>query len=277
MTCIYLDGAKISVAQTGVGEPVVLLHSSLSSGAQWSALSDSIADRFRAVMPDHYGCGRSDPWPGLEPFSLSAEAIALGRIARDLGEQIHLVGHSYEGALALHVACRRRSAIRSLTLVEPSAFQLLHAAGSDAHFAEISGVAAAMDSAVLRGDRRGATAYFVDYWNGAGAYEQLSEERRAKLVTRIAKVPLDFWAILREKTDLVAISRIDAPTPLVHGDRSPKPSLDLIEILAEALPNCGTAVIEGAGHMAPLTHARAVSMAVGKHLDALAPIQRRAA
>lgn len=269
MTCLYVDGAKLALARDGTGTPVILLHSSLSSAAQWRDLTASLADRFHIFRPDHYGCGRSDPWPGLEPFSLAAEAAAVARTLRAAGEPVHLVGHSYGGALAFHIASRHRHAVKSLTLIEPSAFHLLRTPGDASLFAEISAVATAVDRALLRGDCHGAAARFVDYWNGAGAF--------GRLIGQIAKIPLEFRAIFQETTPFDAAARLEAPALLVHGDRSPAPSLRLVELFAGTLPHCRTMTVPGAGHMAPITHAGTVSRIVGQHLESVESAPRRAA
>lgn len=275
----FIDGAKISIAQAGSGDPVVLLHSSAASGVQWYDLSRLLLDRHRVIVPDQFGCGRSDPWPGIEPFSLAAEAVAVERIIDQLGAPVHLVGHSYGGGVALLVACGRMKELASLTLIEPSAFHLLDRDESDdkAHFFEISEISNAIREAVQSGDLQGGMARFVDYWTGAGAWARLSGEARAKLIGRMAKLPLDFGALFAEKTERADIARIDVPTLIIRGEASPGPSRRIVEILAETLPHCRVETIAGAGHMAPITHAKSVNAVIEKHLDLTSAVRDLAA
>src|SRR5262245_40305747 len=107
-------------------EPVVLLHSSGASGAQWRTLAEQLGERYHVVAPDLYGYGASAPWPGHGPFSLAHEAEIVHALLDRLGERVHLVGHSYGGAVALHVARLHSERLRSLALIEPVAFHLLH-------------------------------------------------------------------------------------------------------------------------------------------------------
>jgi len=108
MSSIEIGGAHVAYCEQGSGEPVLLLHSSGSSGAQWRALIDRLSPRFRVIAPDLYGCGRTAPWPGGGAFQLAHEAeIACALLGR-IGEPAHIVGHSYGGATALHLARMER-------------------------------------------------------------------------------------------------------------------------------------------------------------------------
>src|SRR5258706_16008410 len=89
---------------TGAGAPVVMLHSSLGSKAQWSALAQRLAPRFRVIAIDLCGYG-GNPLPvARNSFTLDDEvrhiATHLDRLVspRTRG---HLIGHSYGGVVAL--------------------------------------------------------------------------------------------------------------------------------------------------------------------------------
>src|SRR5262249_58233939 len=104
MASINLGGARIAYAEAGAGETVVLLHATASSGAQWRALAEILRPCAHVLAPDLYGYGETDSWPGHGPISLADEA-ALADAVLPAGEgPIHLVGHSYGGAVALRFA-----------------------------------------------------------------------------------------------------------------------------------------------------------------------------
>src|SRR5688572_5073410 len=125
MPSIEISGSRVEYLDQGRGEPVVLLHSSGASGAQWRALAERLSGRYRVIAPDLYGYGATAPWPGRGAFSLAREAeIALAMLEL-ADEPAHLVGHSYGGAVALHVARLHGGLLRSLVAIEPVAFHLL--------------------------------------------------------------------------------------------------------------------------------------------------------
>ena len=55
---------------TGDGAPVVLLHSSLGSKSQWSALVERLASRFRVIALDLCGYGDNALPASSESFTL---------------------------------------------------------------------------------------------------------------------------------------------------------------------------------------------------------------
>src|SRR5688500_438233 len=107
MPSIDICGSRVEYVEQGRGEPVVLLHSSGSSNAQWRALAEGLSARFRVIAPDFYGYGATEHWPGRGPFQLEREAEIVRAMLGRAGEPAHLVGHSYGGAVALHFARQR--------------------------------------------------------------------------------------------------------------------------------------------------------------------------
>src|SRR5262245_48345802 len=151
--------------------PVLLLHCSGSTGAQWRSLAAELGPRYRAIAPD------------------LASAPSLAAVAEPLfpAAPVHLVGHSCGGGVAMHMARMRPWLFRSLTLIEPSAFHLL----SGAAHAEIAAIAARVKFDVVRGDTVHGYGRFVDYWSGAGAWAAMPVAKRAVLAAQLGNVALD--------------------------------------------------------------------------------------
>ncbi|NVE01427.1 alpha/beta fold hydrolase [Massilia sp. BJB1822] len=237
---------------------VVLLHSSMSSRSQWSELMKQQESDFRFIAVDLLGYGKS-PFPDHvegAAFSLAHEADAVSAALAahlDAGEPFHLIGHSYGGATALRLARQMQERVLSLALFEPVAFHLL--AKDDAARIEIETVVAAILAA---GSEQDATRIFIDYWNRAGAFDALAPEQQARFTAQIAKVKLDFQALLGEPASLSDMAALDMPALLLHGQHAPASTRRVAEQLAAALPNANLAQTKG-GHMAPITHAAAVN------------------
>lgn len=268
------DGVPAHTLDRGRGAPVVLLHSSGASSGQWRVLADTLSARWRVIAPDLLGYGASPAWLGSGPFTLAREAERLHAVLGELHEPAHLVGHSYGGAVALHLARRRSLRLRSLTLIEPVAFHLLRGrSGPDAAaLAEITRLAGAVQRALLHGDLDGGTGRFVDYWSGRGTWEQLPAARRAQLAPQLAKVTLDFEAALNEPGTLDELRTLRVPTLLIRGARTALPTQALCNLLAAVLPDARSEVIDGAGHMAPLTHREAVNRLIVDELMSFEPL-----
>jgi len=268
MPSLDLRGTRIEFLEQGRGETVILLHSSASSGAQWRSLAGELSGRYHVLAPDFYGCGGSGAWSG-GAFSLAEEAEIVLALLRRAGGPVHLVGHSYGGAVALHVALRHGGWLRSLTLIEPVAFHLLreNEALDAAAFAEIAAVAARVTRALIDGDAEGGMARFVDYWSGTGAWAMLPPAKRAALGARLAKVALDFEATFGEPTRLQDFWSLFMPVLLMQGSASPLPTRRICGQLSRVLSDARIEVVEGAGHMLPLTHGDLVNRSVAAHLQ----------
>jgi pimeloyl-ACP methyl ester carboxylesterase len=266
MASFELSGTGVEYVEQGCGEPVLLLHSSGGSNAQWRSLIERLSHRFRVIAPDFYGYGATPHWPGNGRFSLACEAEIVRALLERAAEPAHLVGHSYGGAVSLQVARLWPDALRSLTLIEPVAFHLLR--GQDAQaLAEITEVAAMVAAALACGDYAGGFGRFVDYWSGPGCWSGIPEAKRSAFSPRLAKVALDFYATLNESARIEDCRGITLPTLVLQGACSPRPTRRVCELLARALPNASIRTIEGASHMLPVTHRDPVNALIAAHLD----------
>lgn len=127
---------SLPVERWGTGTRVVLVHGSLATGVEeWEAQRPLVDEGFQLLVPDRRGYGRSPSAVG-EDFLRDAEDIA-----ELMGDGAHLVGHSYGGLGVLCAAALRPEATRSLTLLEPGAFDFGqdHPAGREL-VAEIRGM-----------------------------------------------------------------------------------------------------------------------------------------
>ncbi len=111
------DANDLHTTEWGDGDRVVLIHGGTpGGGAAAFAAQKELEQRWHLVLPDRPGHGQT-PRQGREDFERDA-----GFIAPLLGDDSHLVGHSYGGIVALTIAVMRPDSVRSLTLIEPPAF-----------------------------------------------------------------------------------------------------------------------------------------------------------
>lgn len=249
--------------------PVVLLHASASSSAQWRFLSAALSASHVVAAPDLVGYGTTPPWRGPGAFRLEDEAVHVRRLVRLLGQPADLVGHSYGGAVALHVARTSPELVRRLVLIEPVAFHLLR----DGDAIDRAGLRefAALAIEVRRSDDAGAAQRFVDYWNGEGAWARVPAEKRAPVIAAIPKLRLEIEAALGEPATLASLKTVRAPVLLLQGGLTQLSTRCVAHRLAHALPDVVHRVIRGAGHMLPLTHRDEVNAPIVAYLRAALP------
>jgi len=258
---------------------IIALHCSGAGASQWSYLAEALGGGYELLAPEHYGGENRGPWTGEHAFTLADEGEKAISLIDQSESKVHLVGHSYGGAVALHVAFARPDRIASMALYEPSAFHLLGQLGGAAReaYAEIAGIARRVGDGVVSGDYRGAVAAFVDYWNGYGTWHTIRPAIQKALIRWAPKGPLDFRALIDEPTSIEAYRALKFPILLLRGEHAPLPSRVIADGLASLLPERRFVVVDGAGHMGPLTHAPEVSALIVRHIaevEAAAKLQR---
>jgi pimeloyl-ACP methyl ester carboxylesterase len=237
----------------------------MSSRAQWAGLCALLAERYACHAIDLLGYGDA-PFPGgpAADFSLAVEAAAAAAaIDAELGPErpFHLVGHSYGGATALRLARQMGARILSLAVFEPVAFHLLER--GDPARAEIEDVTTRIAAAATPRD---ATRIFIDYWNRPGAFDGAPPAMQDRFTAQIAKVMLDFQALIGDPARLADLAALDLPALVLSGQASPPSTRQLAQQLAAVLPRASRAETRG-GHMAPITHAAAVNPHIAGFLD----------
>jgi len=119
---VVVNGQPIFYAETGTGMPVVLLHGGgpgASGVTNYARNIDALARRFRVIVPDMPGYGRSTKTlEQSDPFGSLADSIRGLLDQLDL-EVAHLVGNSYGGAAALRLALDTPDRVAKLVLMGP--------------------------------------------------------------------------------------------------------------------------------------------------------------
>lgn len=262
-----MDGASV-MANPFARTPVVFLHGTAGSRRQWQDIIDRLPGGFEGLALDLPGYAAHEV--PRAPLSLSAEAEMILQRLRAFGRPVHLVGHSYGGALALRVALTRPDMVKSLTLFEPAIFHLLR----DGHpverqmFAHIAGLAQEIGLAASAGRPDWGAARFVDFWNGPGSFAQYAPETREKVIARMDLIRANFSALHQETWPLGDCTRVTCPMLGLYGESSPLLSQHLIRLVAGQMPQAKVLPIAGAGHMLPVTHAAVAARLIGTHLKA---------
>ena len=271
---------EMETARPAAKARVIALACSGSSGSQWRPLAGALGRSRELLTPEHAGPGiaaRMDDGS----FTLAHEAARCIRLIDAGAGKVHLVGHSYGGAIALQAALARPERIASMTLYEPASFHLLDELGADgvAGFVEIAAVARRVRDAVRAGDNAGAAAAFVDYWNGRGSWHRLSPHVQAALTRWAPKAPLEFAALMNARTVLEDFAGLEFPILVLRGEHAPMPTRIIADTLPDAMDCARAEVLAGAGHMGPMTHADVVVARIAAHImsaDVEPPLHLRA-
>jgi pimeloyl-ACP methyl ester carboxylesterase len=268
MSTATVDAISAHVVEAGTGDPIVLLHSGAGEARDWRRFTGELPAGYRSAALDFYGCGRTAPWPGPAAFTIDDQVRLVSTLARGLGVPVHLCGHSYGGAIALRLAVEEPELVRTVTLIEPQCYPLLREAG-DPLFEGCESRWKSFCAAVEGGDPERGWRQFVDYYSGEGFWDRLRPEVRASF---LATSPIERWAVLfSNPTTLAQVRRVDTPMLVLCGERTTEAERRMCEILRDAAPRATLGIVEGAGHMSPITHPREVASRVMRHVSTAPP------
>jgi haloalkane dehalogenase len=121
------DGLRLHYLDEGAGDPVVMVHGNPTWSFYYRKLVLALRDRFRCVVPDHIGCGRSDkPPPDRYDYSLESRIDDLTALLEQSGvlENVTLVLHDWGGMIGAAWAVRHPERVKRLVVLNTGAFHL---------------------------------------------------------------------------------------------------------------------------------------------------------
>lgn len=105
----------------GVGSPVLLIHGFSEDGGIWEQQTDLLKDKYRLLIPDLPGSGRSSLLTGEPSIEALAEAIRLLLDKEKIGKCV-LIGHSMGGYITLAFAEKYPERVSAFGLFHSTAY-----------------------------------------------------------------------------------------------------------------------------------------------------------
>lgn len=254
---------------------LMLLHSGAASHRQWRPLIAALGRGWHIVAPDLIGHGET-PMPDHGRSTLEEEIARLTALLERMDGPVHLIGHSYGGAMALELARRQPQCIASLAMYEPVAFGLLRDSSQRDAWREIALVAQRHIDLVANGDARTAAIAFLDYWVGPGALLAMPEHMQAYVTGCMRPVASEFRELLQAGgTAAAGLKSLTMPVLLLCGSETTLAVRGVIAELHHLLPAPRYINLAGATHMAPLLQPDLVNPLLTDFLDIAAQVARR--
>jgi len=122
---VEIDGLKYHFLDQGSGDPVIMIHGNPTWSFYFRKLIQGLSNRYRAVAPDHIGCGLSDK-PGITRYDyrLKSRVRDLESFLEylELKEKITLVLHDWGGMIGMAYALRYPQMIGRIVIMNTAAF-----------------------------------------------------------------------------------------------------------------------------------------------------------
>jgi pimeloyl-ACP methyl ester carboxylesterase len=248
------DGPLIAGRRAGSGQPVLLLHGGPGLGFDYLRdLAEELAEENDVAWYQQRGLA---PSAAEGPYTVAADVDDARRVLDALDwQKAWVVGHSWGGHLALHVAAAFPERLFGALAVDPLGSvgdgrwpefdeEILRRTPAEVRdrareLDEMTTAGTAGDDLALEQMRLVWPAYFADPAHAPPMPAlRIASERSAQMVQAIfAELP-----VLEAK-----LPKIRVPVGFVHGSRSPMPLATSTDA-ADRIPGAWVDVVDGAGH-----------------------------
>jgi len=243
MPHVDANGASIYWEERGHGEPLLLIMGLGVTLEGWSRLGPALAERYRTILFDNRGTGRSAVPPG--PYAIETMAADAAAVLDAAGvDRAHVFGISMGGMIAQELALRSPSRVRSLILgcTAPG--------GRDAVPASREVIAALAARQTMT--REQAMWAMAPYIYDASTPRARIEEDFARRLS--APVSADGYfaqlaGIRAWSGTLPRLPAIAVPTLVVHGETDQLVPPENGRIIARAIPDARLVTIPHASHI----------------------------
>jgi esterase len=251
MPLAHVNGIDIYYEEQGEGDPILCIHGTSSSALVWEGAARDLAGHGRCIVYDRRGSFRSERPEPYETFVGEHADDAAALLDSLSATPAIVIGRSYGGEVALDLARRYPKKVKAMALLEPASLSLTSegrawlqpvvdkvvAAGA----ADISSVAEVFIKEV------------VDAETWAAFPEEIKDmlrENGPAILAELRGGPLDLT--------MQELGEIKQPTLMVSANDSPEVFRNIDRILADALPNCKSVLIDG-NHLISPAHPAVVA------------------
>ncbi|HET9350462.1 MAG TPA: alpha/beta hydrolase [Burkholderiales bacterium] len=228
---VEVDGCKTHLRRGGRGEPLLFLHGANGAPVVLPFM-EKLAQRFDVLIPEHPGYGKSDEPEWLE--NIHDIAYFYLDFLKQLNlKNVTVVGSSMGGWIAMEMAVRDTSRLKSLVLSSP--------AGITAPGVRAADIFLMAPEEMVRN-------LFVD--------QKLAEARLAQpedvdisLKNRHTTARLAWEPRLHDPYLPKWLHRIDVPVKIVWGRQDRILPVAFVDVYRKLLPKADISIIENCGHL----------------------------
>ncbi|QFT61704.1 alpha/beta fold hydrolase [Roseivivax sp. THAF30] len=263
------DGASVHWIELGdeSGAPALALHCALAHSGAWGGLAKALGGRLSIIAPDMPGHGQSADWDGPESGDFHDNVTGIAETFLEDG--MTLIGHSFGATVALRLAETHPDKIRRVVLIEPVLFAAARESAPKL-FAERREAARPMMEALEHDDPETAARAFTGTWGVGRSWHDMNDRARRQIMRQMRIVQNTETALTWDGAGLLHDGRLEGctmPVLFVRGEQTEPILAEIHATLMSRLPDAREAMIEGAGHMSPITAPDAVGQTIAAFLD----------
>lgn len=250
----------------GTGAPVLLLHGSgagVSAWANWRGLIPVLAQDFRVIAPDLVGFGYTSlPEPAhFEIFDTWIDQILALLDELDI-PKVHLVGNSFGGGLALHLATRYPDRFGRIVLMGAGGVKFDFTPELDAlwgYTPSVENMKKIMD--IMAYDRSLVTDELAEL-----RYRATLRPGAQEAFEKVFPPPRQRWLDAQILPD-AELAKIEHDVLIIHGREDRVVPVSVSQHMFETIPNSQLHVFGKCGHWTQIEHASRFQQLVGQFLS----------
>jgi pimeloyl-ACP methyl ester carboxylesterase len=221
---VEVNGIRLHYVTGGHGPPLLLLHGFTGAGVWWDPFLGRLAENYTTIVPDLPGHGRSEGGP--DPYRFDEVATDVYALMDELGiDRFRAVGYSGGGIVLIHMATQQPGRIEAMAVLSAphvhSKSTILEFPAFEDHPAQVR-----------------------EYWLKIHPGGE----------TQVRRLIASFHALSEYVKEIDVppeeLSRIEARTLIVLGDRDPVFPVHLALEMHQAIPNSELWIIPMQGHSA---------------------------
>jgi pimeloyl-ACP methyl ester carboxylesterase len=276
---VTVNGAPFAYRERGTGEPVVLVHGSVSDIRTWQQPLSAIGESHRAIAYSRrYARPNDDITPGADDQMLPHVADLTCLLEALDAAPAHLVGHSWGAFICLLTAIHHPDVVRTLVLEEPPVLSLYlstppRATELVALLARRPKTAVALiafgartiapaQKAFKRGDDEEALRRFALGVLGRDSYGRVPEERKQQMRENVNAFRAQMLGAGFPPLTEDEVRGVRAPSLLITGERTPAFQRHLSDRVHQLLPRAERITVADASHRLHEENPTAVNEAI---------------
>ncbi len=247
MSLVSIGDAELYTETHGSGEDLLLVAGLGGMATFWRNQVPTLAQRYKLMLHDHRGVGRSSPAPVVSSARAMADDLVRLMDAMKI-ESAHFVGHSTGGAIAQNIALSHPERVRSLILsaswAGPTPLFI-----DTFHVRRDILINAGVKHYMMVGTLLSAPAWtMTDSYTGMDEFLADRIKNFAGLETELARLNAVMTHDLRYR-----VAEITAPTGVISAKDDSLTPPSMSAELAERIPNAKRVLLPEGGHFCPVT------------------------
>lgn len=254
----------VEYQESGRGQAIVFVPGSFSTGSSWRNISTPLSEHYRTITTSLPGYGKTQERRMPGGNHIEDEMDVLEAVLDRAAAPVHLVAHSFGAWVAIALAMHRATNLLSLTLLEPTAFNLLDPGGESALSQEVHAMTDLYMTEWNKGQPQ-AVRHVIDFYGGTGTFDGYPSAVQEKLMSQTATNVLDWKTGYATPIKLEELSAVKVRTLVIYGGASNRAMQRSNQLLVDYLPRAQLMTLEGANHFMMGTHAPDLTQAIEQH------------